>query len=430
MDDATKSKGPEGERAGTSRRDFIGLAAAAGLSGLYAISAVGQDEETPPASPPVGCAVIGLGLQGRKILSVLARSESAHVAGFCELYDPYLKRGARTAPEAQSSKDYRQTLGAPGVEAVFVTTPTHLHREIVEAGLAAGKHVYCEAPMASTVEDARAIAEAAAKSDAQCCVGLQLRANPHYKHALDFIKIRAVGALVSSSGYQHMNASWRRSVGDPAFREAMNWKLSPDVSLGLMGEAGVHDFDTALRFLKEVPAAVTSFGSIMKWNDGRTTPDTVQCVFEFPTGFQLRFEGTLTNSHGGKSHTIHGTHGSVFLTEKRCWMFKEADAPSLGWEVYAMRERVATEDGIVLVANATKLLERDQLPGEGAAEELAKAKDSVEIAVESFLNGVRAGAEPFCGPAEGYRSVVMAAAAKRSLQEGKRVEIDPSLFEV
>jgi hypothetical protein len=43
----------------------------------------------------------------------------------------------------------------------------------------------------------------------------------------------------------------------------------------------------------------------MKWNDGRTLPDTVQCVFEFPSGFQSRFEATLANSYGG--HRIRST---------------------------------------------------------------------------------------------------------------------------
>jgi hypothetical protein len=168
----------------------------------------------------------------------------------------------------------------------------------------------------------------------------------------------------------------------------------------------------------------------MKWTDGRSLPDTVQCVFEFPSGFQSRFEATLANSFGGTSHTLHGTHGAMLLTENRCWLFKEADAPSLGWEVYAMRERVGREDGIVLVANASKLLERDLQPGQFAEAELEEAKDSLEIAVDDFLRAIREGRPAACGAAEGYRAVVMAEAAQQALEKGAGVEIDPASFEI
>jgi hypothetical protein len=91
----------------------------------------------------------------------------------------------------------------------------------------------------------------------------------------------------------------------------------------------------------------------------------------------------------------------MHLTETRCWLFKEADAPSLGWEVYAMRERVGREDGIVLVANASKLLERDLQPGQFAEAELEEARDSLDYALEDFLRADSDGPAPACGADEG-----------------------------
>ena len=70
------------------------------------------------------------------------------------------------------------------VQGVFVATPTYLHKDIVIAALQAGKHVYCEAPMASTIEDARAIAQAAqAAGRLHFQVGQQLRSDPQ-RHSL------------------------------------------------------------------------------------------------------------------------------------------------------------------------------------------------------------------------------------------------------
>lgn len=417
---------------GASRRDFLRLAAAGGFATVFAL----RPERLPardesPAGPPVPCAVIGMGMRGREILERLVASPLAEAAAYAEVYPPYLKRAGRIAPEARGFSDPAALLAdEPGIEAVFIATPTDRHREIVEAALAAGKHVFCEAPLAASSSEARAIARAAASSDRRFASGHHLRANAHFDHALKFLKVRAVGGLVSDGSHWHSNTSWRRTVTDPSFMKEMNWRLEADRSLGLFGEAGVHAFDTSLRATKDLPRRVSAFGSIMKWDDGRTMPDTVQCVFEFPSGFQSRFEGTLANSYGQSSHTINGTHGAMHLTETRCWLFKEADAPSLGWEVYAMRERVGREDGIVLVANASKLLERELQPGQFAEAELEEARESLDYAVEDFLKSIRNERPPACGAEEGFRAVVMAEAAQRSLERQGPVDIDPKEFEL
>ncbi len=417
---------------GASRRDFLRLAAAGSFATVFALKPerLPAEEELLPG-PPVKCAIVGMGLRGREILELLLASPLAQPVAYAEVYPPYLKRAARIAPDAKAFDDAATLLSqTPDLEALFVTTPTDRHREIVEAALAAGKHVFCEAPLASTSSDARAIAQAAAGSDRLFASGHHLRANAHFDHALKFLKVRAVGSLVSDTSQWHSNTSWRRTVTDPSFMKAMNWRLEADRSLGLFGEAGVHAFDTSLRSTGELPRRVSAFGSIMKWDDGRTLPDTVQCVFEFPSGFQSRFEATLANSYGGASHTINGSHGAMHLTETRCWLFKEADAPSLGWEVYAMRERVGREDGIVLVANASKLLERELQPGQFAEAELEETRDSIHDAVEDFLKAIRTGSEPACNAEQGFRAVVMAEAAQRSLSKGGPVDIPPEAFKL
>src|SRR5439155_23014183 len=109
----------------------------------------------------VKCAVVGLGAWGREILATLSRLKTAELVAVCYAYPVSLKRAASSAPKAQGMEDYRRILDDKEVRAVIVGTPTHKHREIVIAALQAGKHVYCEAPLAHTIEDARAIALAA-----------------------------------------------------------------------------------------------------------------------------------------------------------------------------------------------------------------------------------------------------------------------------
>lgn len=414
-----------------TRRQFLWLAVTAAGT-VCRLSAKGSREPAAGDGPPVSCAVIGTGFRGREILERLTAWEQADVKAYCDVYVPYLARAARLAPDSQGFEDYREMLSEiDELEAVFLATPTHLHREIAEDLLRAGKHVYCEAPMASTIEDCRAIARSASAVDSVFAVGLQNRSNPVYEHAYQFLRSRAAGSPVTDKGHWYENNSWRRPVGQPEFEEFLNWKLDADISLGLLGEAGVHSFDNSLRQRPDFPVAVSSFGSIMKWHDGREVEDVVSCIVEYADGFLSRFEASLANSFRQKYYLVNGTEGSFLLQDARAWWFKEADAPSLGWEVYASREKIGDEEGIVLLADATQLLERGFIPGQHQEESDGDLEDDpLQLAIEDFFNAIREGGAPAAGFREGHQSAAMAILAHQSLRRRERVEIDPALFEI
>src|SRR5438132_750377 len=88
-------------------------------------------------------------------------AKSQALTATCDTYPASLKRIASDAPGAAQTPDYKTILDNKDIKAVVVATPTHQHKDIVLAALKAGKHVYCEAPLATTVEDAKAIAAAA-----------------------------------------------------------------------------------------------------------------------------------------------------------------------------------------------------------------------------------------------------------------------------
>ncbi len=409
-----------------TRRQFLWTTAAS-VTSLASLR--GHYRQPEPTGPAIRCAVVGVGMRGREILRMLARIEQASVTGYCDPYPPYLRRGARLAPDARSFEDADQMLAeASEIQAVFVCTPTHLHRQVVESALKAGKHVYCEAPLASTVEDCRAIAKAASASERTFAMGLQNRANPLFKHASKFIRARYLGRLMTEEGHWYENNSWRRAVSDPAFQKAFDWKLDPEVSLGLLGEAGVHTFDNSLRFQGSYPVAVSAFGSLMKWDDGRVLPDTVFCIFEYPNGLLSRFEATLTNSFREKYYLLNGGDGSILLKDAHSWWFKEVNAPSVGWEVYASREKIGNEEGIVLRANATKILQQGKLPAKEGGESGQLEDDPLYVALQEFLAAAAKGEATGWGAKEGYESAVMAIQAHQALAAGKRLEIDSSVF--
>ena len=146
------------------RRRFLGQVTGASAM-LLSARGLGLAEvlpdETPFSGSPVRFGVVGCGPWGREILATLAKIKGAQTVAVCDTYPPFLKKGLEIAPEARGLGDAASLVALPEVEAVVVATPSHRHREVAALALDAGKHVYCEAPLAHTLEDAKAIARAA-----------------------------------------------------------------------------------------------------------------------------------------------------------------------------------------------------------------------------------------------------------------------------
>src|SRR5262245_39620583 len=214
------------------------------------------------AGPPVKCAVIGCGAQGREILSGLAKLPNAPVVAICDTYATpgFIKRAKEFAPKAESVEDYTKVLANKDVQAVFVATPSHQHREIAVAAIKAGKHVYCEAPLANTIEDARTIAQAAkAATKVNFQPGLQLRADPQRHFLLQFIRSGALGKTIKGRAQWHKKQSWRRPGPTSEREKEVNWRLQNETSLGLVGEVGIHQLDVGSWFINARPVSVTGF---------------------------------------------------------------------------------------------------------------------------------------------------------------------------
>ena len=451
----------QNEVSGLNRRDFLGnsFASMMLLMGGVAITRGQQADATAeekPSGPPINLGLIGCGQWGRDILDTLGRFPRANVVALCDTYAPYLRRAGRSAPNAQKYEDYRQLLDNADVHAVIVATPTHLHKQIVLDALQAGKHVYCEAPLAHTVEDAREIAKAArAAKRLNFQSGLQQRSDPEIIHILNFVRAGAIGTAVMARAQWHRKTSWRRQSPNADFQRALNWRLQAETSLGLVGEEGINQVDAAAWFMNRRPNAVTGFGNTILWNDGREVPDTVQAVFEHH-GPNLVFDATLANSFDAAYEQYYGSAATVMLRDRRGWMFKEVDSPLLGWEVYARKETFFKEVGIVLAANATKLAAQGDNP---VIDTQIATQNSLFYALEAFIYNtglVKTGVEDFtsafgegddemiadylkdivasrlpaAGYQEGYEATISVIKGHEAVMKKSRIEIPSELLSV
>jgi predicted dehydrogenase len=433
-----------------NRRDFLkGSSVATLMSMLGGVELRAQGTPEAPKKfegPRVKVGVIGLGSWGRDILATLARLPQAEVVTICDTYAASIKRSAKNAPNATATDDYRKILDNKDITAVIIATPTHKHKDVVLAALQAGKHVYCEAPLANTIEDARAIAIAARENPKQYFQsGLQLRADPQRYFLMDFVRSGAIGPWVMVRSQWHKKQMWRQDSPNADRLKELNWRLDPQITPGLMGEIGVHHVDSAGWFLGAQPIAVTGFGSVRRWNDdGRKVPDTVQAVFEYPGGVQLMYDCTLANSFETAYEMFYGSDAAVMLRSNKAWLFKEVDSPLLGWEVYARKDRFGEETGIALVANATKIAAQGDNPIEdapftntplfyslenfiansssigGAVEDFVAAFDPKDVgALKTHLSQVRM--QSYAGFMEGYAATVIALKANEAVTKGQKI---------
>ncbi|MBM4049960.1 MAG: Gfo/Idh/MocA family oxidoreductase [Planctomycetes bacterium] len=410
-----------------NRRSFLKETAAAAV----AFSAVLPKESRAQATggPPVVCGLIGAGAQGRVLLAELARMKDAKVAAVCDVYEPNLKKALEIAEGAKTYDDYRQMLdGEKDAQAVLIATPPHLHAEMCQAALKAGKHVLCEPPLALTVDDCKAIARAAKASDRILQVGYQRRYSPLYRHAITFVKTGVLGEPKMVRAVWHVNRSWRKVVKDPKNEPLLNWRLYKSTSGGLMAEHGSHQLDVIHWFLKATPLSVMGMGGIDRWQDGREVHDNVEALFQYPNGVKVVYSSMLSNGYEGNYELFLGTHGAVLLTaEKKGYLFKEPEAAALGWELYAKKEKLGDAEGIHIDVNASKLLKKGEEKGP-RAELIDMTKSSFAYELEEFLACVREGKKPSCDADAGLRAAVACIGANEAIEKGTAVKFADGMF--
>ncbi len=363
-------------------------------------------------------ALIGTGRHGRAILAELQKIPQVEVAAICDKYPARLTLAGERAPRAEHFTDYRALLDKRAdISAVIVATPTHLHRKIVEDVVAAGRHVYCEAPIAATVDDSRALATLAASVKTVCHAGFQGRSNPTYRRAQPLARTE-LRDLVSLFAHTHRKTSWRvpASSGEPDLEA--NWRLDPAVSTGLAGEIAAQQIDVAHWIRGSYPTVVTGRGAIRLHKDGRTIADTIELELLWSDGVPLRHEVTLANSYGGQYEMVHGVNGTIRLAWSHGWLFKEPDAPTQGWEVYATRQSNFDEEGIVLIANATQLAAQGQIQSG-----IGLPHPSLYYALMDFLKSVTERAPVACSFTEGARATIVGILANQAVVTGQSVAV-------
>ena len=410
---------PHMDTPGADRRSFL-MRTAGAFAGLALLP---ESHELFPTvqGGPLRIGVIGAGRQGRAIIAELQKIDQVQIAAVCDTSPARLKTAADRVKEVATFGDHRALLsGRADIQALAVATPTHTHRDIVLDCLEAGRHVFCEAPIAATVEDCESLARAAAEAKTVAQAGFQGRSNPTYRRAQPLVETE-LRQLVSLYAQHHRKTTWRFPAPDATAEREVNWRLDPAVSLGLAGEIGAQQFDVAHWFRGRYPVRVQGHGGVRAHKDGRTVPDSIELDLVWDDGVVLRYQATLGNSYGGQHELMLGAQGTIRLAWSHGWLFKEADAPTQGWEVYATRQEFFGQEGIVLVADATKLAAQGALKSG-----IGLPHPSLYYALVDFVKSAVEGAPVRCSLQEGARATIVGIHANQAVVTGQPVPI-PSM---
>ena len=169
-------------------------------------------------TPKLGWCVVGCGWVARDyVIPAILASRNGRLVAACDRSDAALVR--LPAGEYARTTDLDRALGTPGVGAVYVATPNHAHRVVVEAAAAAGKHVLCEKPMATTSADARVMVAACRQAGVTYATAFDQRFHAAHRAVARLVRQGRLGVVTQARVHY---ACWL-----PPGWAADNWRIDP-----------------------------------------------------------------------------------------------------------------------------------------------------------------------------------------------------------
>ena len=312
------------------------------------------------ANDKIRVGVIGCGGMGRGNLSTFLANPEVDCPVICDVDDAQIAKGIAIVEKArqqtpESVKDFRRLLDRKDLDAVIISTPDHWHAIPTVLACQAGKDIYVEKPLATTIAEGRAMLEATTRHKRVVQMGAPRRDSVHIKEAAEIIRSGKLGKVGLIRGWAHLD--WLGGVGNPPDsapppgvdydmwlgpapkrpfnpnRFHFNFRWFWDYAGGLMTDWGVHLIDVLLFGMpKENPISVSSVGGKYVLTDNSETPDTQIALYEFPS-FTMVWEHKVGTGLGlnGRPWGLSwvGSEGTLILNDAGYEIISEPKKKSL-----------------------------------------------------------------------------------------------------
>lgn len=233
--------------------------------------------------------------------------------------DGVAARGAaRAYGFVRATADWRDITDNPEIDIVSITAPNALHKELSLAAIGAGKHVYCEKPLAPLADDAREMADAAEEAGVGAHVGLNYLCNPMFALAREMI---AAGELGEIRSYRGLHAEDYMADADGPF----TFRHDP-AGGGALADLGSHALATAEFLLGPITEVmgdcVTVIGERTDSKGNRRSvdvDDVGRAFLRFANGASGSIEGNWIATGRKMQHDfdVHGSRGALSFSQER-----------------------------------------------------------------------------------------------------------------
>ena len=348
-----------------SRRNFLHATAAASAAVPVFLSNSRAAAQAVGANSKIRLGVIGCGGMGKGDLAAFLANPEVDVPIVCDIDDAHATEAADLVAAQRTGRpemvsDFRRVLDRQDVDAVLIATPDHWHALPAVLACQAGKDVYVEKPLGRTIDEGRAMLEAAKQHNRVVQMGTQWRSAPHMREAVEFVQSGRLGKIRSVRAWAYLD--WVGGIGNPADgappagvnydmwlgpapqrpfnpnRFHFNFRWYWDYAGGLMTDWGVHLLNVALWAQgMETPAKVCSYGGKKVVEDNTETPDTQFAVYDFPS-YTLVWEHQLLGGLGPNNspHGLYfsGTEGALQIDDKGWHIIPEPKKDGLKTGIY------------------------------------------------------------------------------------------------
>ena len=322
----------------STRRNFLEVSALGGA----AVSIAQAQRVSPNDKIRVGC--IGIGNMGLGDVKTAVTVPGVEFVAAADIYEGRLTNAKeRFGKQIFTTRDYRELLARPDIDAVIIATPDHWHATQAVAAMEAGKHVYCQKPMVKKPEDGHKVIAAEKRTGKIFQVGSQRVSSILYSRLREVINEGKIGEIRMIEAYYDRNSAlgawqyvipydaspatidWDTFIGsapkhsfDPI--RLFRWRNYQDYGTGIAGDLFVHLF-SGIHYVMDSqgPERVYASGGTYYWNDGRDVPDLMIGLYDYPKTekhgahqitLRVNFEA---GTGGGQSFRFVGTEGYITL---------------------------------------------------------------------------------------------------------------------
>jgi len=306
---------------------------------------------------------------GRDLARACAQVQNASIEAGCDT-DPEKAQALTQQYGGRAFTDPQKFVRFDGIDAVIIATPQFLHRQGTELAAAAGKHVFCEKPMAVKVADCDAMIEACKKAGVKLMIGQVLRYLSTWHKSLEIVRSGALGRPIGVS-------VTRIGGGFGGWFEP--WRGTMEGSGGLLMEINSHEID----FMRCVAGEVDSvFCFAEHYIDPKLeVPDLIYVLLKFKSGAIGHLHSSMASAIGESSAKIQCEKGSVFYRHA-FGIDSDIVLNEFGKEAQRiLTKEVQVEDGVVReVREFVEAVQEDKpvtIPGE-------EGRANVEVAQAAY----------------------------------------------